>query len=151
MKAVIQRVSNAWVDVDGERIAEISSGLAVLLGVAKGDTETEVKYLAEKTANLRIFEDENEKMNLSALDINASIIVVSQFTLLANWRKGRRPGFDNAAPPVEAENLYMKFVEQLKLMGLDVHTGRFAAHMVYGIVNDGPVTIVMDTNETNNV
>lgn len=145
MKAVIQRVKDAWVDIDGNRVAQIDAGLAVLLGVAAGDTDKEAQLLADKTVNLRIFEDEAEKMNLSVIDTGGSVIVVSQFTLMANWRKGRRPGFDGAAPSEEAEKLYMKYVEYLRAYSVNVQTGQFAAHMVYGITNDGPVTIIMDT------
>ncbi|MCE5197473.1 MAG: D-aminoacyl-tRNA deacylase [Armatimonadota bacterium] len=145
MKAIIQRVKSAWVTVDGEEISRIGAGLAILLGVAKGDGVREVNYLAEKIANLRIFEDEAGKMNLSLLDIGGEALVVSQFTLFADYKKGRRPGFDKAAPPEIADSLYNDFVAMLGACGVPVKTGKFRAHMLFGIENDGPVTLVLDT------
>lgn len=145
MRVVIQRVSRAWVDVDSERIAEIGRGLALLLGVGKQDTEADVKYLVDKCSALRIFEDEAGKMNLSVRDIGAEVLVVSQFTLLADCRKGRRPGFDSAAPPELAVQLYDVFVSMMEETGIPTSTGRFQARMEYGIINDGPVTIILDS------
>lgn len=145
MKAVIQRVTGASVTVDGEEISRIGAGLAILLGVAKGDSAKDVNVLAEKIANLRIFEDEAGKMNLSVLDVGAEALVVSQFTLLGDCTKGRRPGFDKAAPPELAEKLYNDFVEMLRACGVPVETGRFQAKMLFEIANDGPVTLILDT------
>ena len=145
MRAVIQRVSRAGVVVDGMPIATIGSGLLVLLGVENGDGEKAAEYLAEKTAGLRIFEDVAGKMNLSVLDCTAEVLVVSQFTLLADCRKGRRPGFSAAAPPELAEPLCDYFVDQLKQRGIKVQTGKFRADMAVDLVNDGPVTILLDS------
>lgn len=145
MRAVIQRVSRAGVVVAGERIAAIDSGLLVLLGVENGDSKRAAEYLAEKTAGLRIFEDPAGKMNLSVLDCSGEVLVVSQFTLLADCRKGRRPGFSAAAPPELAEPLCEYFVEQLKQRGIGVQTGQFRADMAVDLVNDGPVTILLDS------
>ena len=145
MKAVIQRVNGASVAVDGREISRIGRGLAVLLGVGKEDTAKDVNFLAEKIANLRIFEDEAGKMNLSVLDVGGEALVVSQFTLLGDCAKGRRPGFDKAAPPDIAESLYNEFVEMLRACGVPTKTGRFQAKMLFEIANDGPVTLVLDT------
>ncbi len=146
MRAVIQRVTCASVTVDGSEISRIGNGLAILLGVARQDTIKDVNYLAEKIANLRIFEDESGKMNLSILDVGAEALVVSQFTLLGDCSKGRRPGFDKAAPPELAESLYNEFVEMLRACGPSVKTGKFQADMLFEIANDGPVTFILDTN-----
>ncbi|MDX2479615.1 MAG: D-aminoacyl-tRNA deacylase [Desulfuromusa sp.] len=145
MRAVIQRVSRAGVSVDGVRIAAIGSGLLVLLGVENGDDEKAAEYLADKAAGLRIFEDTAEKMNLSVLDCAGEVLVVSQFTLLADCRKGRRPGFSAAAPPELAEPLCEYFVAQLKQRGVKVQTGQFRADMAVDLVNDGPVTILLES------
>ena len=145
MRAVLQRVTRAGVRVDGESIAEIGSGLLVLLGVEAGDDEAAAAYLAEKTAQLRIFEDPQGKMNLSVQDLNGEILAVSQFTLLADCRKGRRPGFSQAARPELAEPLCRHFVTCLRQRGLRVQTGRFQADMAVELVNDGPVTILLDS------
>jgi D-tyrosyl-tRNA(Tyr) deacylase len=147
MRAVIQRVRSASVTVDGLQISRIGKGVAVLLGVAKGDCVRDANYLAEKIANLRIFEDDAGKMNLSILDIEGEALVVSQFTLLGDCRKGRRPGFDKAAAPNEAESLYNDFVEMLRACGVPVRTGKFQARMLFAIENEGPVTILLDTRE----
>lgn len=146
MRAVIQRVTCASVTVDGSEISRIGNGLAILLGVARQDTIKDVNYLAEKIANLRIFEDESGKMNLSILDVGAEALVVSQFTLLGDCSKGRRPGFDKAAPPELAKSLYNEFVEMLRACGPPVKTGKFQADMLFEIANDGPVTFILDTN-----
>jgi D-tyrosyl-tRNA(Tyr) deacylase len=138
-------VSSASVEVDGKTVASIGRGLLVLLGVAQGDGERQAEWLADKIAGLRIFEDEAGKMNLSVQDVGGSALVVSQFTLLGDCRKGRRPSFSDAAPPEEADRLYQKFVERARAGGLRVETGVFQAHMGVHLVNDGPVTLVLDT------
>ncbi|MGI6296744.1 MAG: D-aminoacyl-tRNA deacylase [Armatimonadota bacterium] len=145
MKAVVQRVKGASVTVEGTEISRIGRGLAILLGVEKGDTIKDVNFLAEKIANLRIFEDDAGKMNLSVLDIKGEALVVSQFTLLGDCSKGRRPGFDKAAAPELAESLYNEFVEMLNVCGTPVQTGRFGAKMLYEIANDGPVTFILES------
>lgn len=145
MRAVLQRVSRASVDVAGERVGEIGRGLLVLLGVGQDDTEATAAQLVDKVARLRIFEDEAGKMNLSLLDIKGEALVVSQFTLFADTRKGRRPSFVQAAPLERANALYTCFSEQLRALGVQVANGRFQAHMDVSLVNDGPVTIWLDT------
>jgi D-tyrosyl-tRNA(Tyr) deacylase len=147
MRAVIQRVSHAGVVVDNEQIAAIGAGLLVLLGVEMKDVEKDADYLADKVADLRIFEDPDEKMNLSVKDISGQVLVVSQFTLLADCRKGRRPGFSAAALPAIAEPLCRYFVSRLKQHQLDVQTGQFQADMAVDLVNDGPVTILLDSRK----
>ena len=147
MRAVVQRVSSASVAADGQTVAAIERGFLVLLGVANGDTDREAEWLAEKIAGLRIFEDEAGKMNLSVQDIGGAILVVSQFTLLADCRKGRRPGFTDAAPPAEADRLYQVFVSALRKSNTPVETGVFQAHMDVSLVNDGPVTVILDTRQ----
>ncbi|MBW2690676.1 MAG: D-tyrosyl-tRNA(Tyr) deacylase [Deltaproteobacteria bacterium] len=147
MRAVIQRVSQASVVVAGETVGAIDQGLMVLLGVAQGDTLKDVTYLADKTAGLRIFEDENGKMNRSVEDIDGSLLVVSQFTLLGDCRKGRRPGFTDAAPPELADALYKEYVDALRSRGITVATGVFRADMQVALVNDGPVTIMLDSRK----
>ncbi len=145
MKAVVQRVAKASVDVGGERIAAIGRGLLVLLGVAAGDAERDAEFLAEKIAGLRIFEDGDGKMNLSLRDVGGQILVVSQFTLLGDCRKGKRPSFTSAAPPGEAERLYEYFARRLKDMGVPIQTGRFRAMMDVALVNEGPVTLIVES------
>ena len=147
MKALLQRVTGASVSVGGEEVGRINCGLVVFLGVASGDTEKEAQYLAQKIVNLRLFSDEEGKFNLSALDIEGELLLVSQFTLLADTRKGRRPGFAEAAPPAQAEELFEYFVEQVRATGLKVATGRFQQYMQVEIHNDGPVTIMLDSRE----
>lgn len=144
MRLVIQRVRKGWVSVEREMVAEINRGFAILVGVGHTDTEAEVKWLAEKCAHLRIFEDEGGKTNLSILDVGGEALVVSQFTLYADTRKGRRPSFINAAVPELAEPLVQKFAQELTYQGIPTSMGVFGAHMVVGIENDGPVTIVME-------
>ena len=141
----MQRVSSARAEVDGKTVGAIDGGFLVLLGVARGDGEGEAVWLADKVAGLRVFEDEAGKMNLSLQDTGGSVLVVSQFTLLGDCRRGRRPSFSEAAPPEEADRLYRRFVERLREMGLKVETGVFQAHMAVSLVNDGPVTLWLDT------
>ena len=145
MKALLQRVTRASVTVDGEKVSQIGRGLVALVGVAQGDSESDARYLADKTANLRIFPDEAGKFNLSLLDIRGELLAVSQFTLLADTRKGRRPSFTQAALPGQAEALFNSFVEIVKTTGLEVSTGRFQQHMLVEIHNDGPVTILLES------
>ena len=148
MKAVIQRVTRASVTVDGKITGEIEKGFLVLLGVMDGDTEAEMKLLAKKVFEIRIFEDENGKMNLSLDKVGGEVLVVSQFTLCADLSHGRRPSFINSAPPAMANELYEKFCEELKNLGVSkVAKGIFAAEMAVELINDGPVTIVMNTDE----
>jgi D-tyrosyl-tRNA(Tyr) deacylase len=147
MKALLQRVARASVSIDNEKVGRIGQGLVVFLGVAGGDTEKDAQYLVQKIANLRIFADAAGKFNLSALDINAELLLVSQFTLLADTKKGRRPSFTEAAAPAQAEELFQYFVEQTRATGLKVATGRFQAYMQVEIHNDGPVTILLDSSE----
>jgi D-aminoacyl-tRNA deacylase len=147
LRAVVQRVRSASVDVDGSRISSIGPGLAVLLGVGKGDGEEQARWLADKIANLRIFEDGDGRMNLSLLETGGEALVVSQFTLYGDARKGRRPAFDGAAPPAEAERLYERFLELLGECGVSVKAGRFQARMLFTIENSGPVTIVIETGK----
>ena len=147
MKALLQRVNGASVTIGGEEVGRIGSGLVVFLGVANGDTEKDVQYLIPKIANLRIFPDEAGKFDLSALDTQGELLLVSQFTLLADSRKGRRPSFVAAAPPEQAERLFDYFVEQAQATGLKVATGRFQQYMQVEIHNDGPVTIMLDSRE----
>lgn len=145
MKAVIQRVSEAGVRVDGRTVGAVERGVLVLLGVEKGDSTKEADWLAEKIANLRIFEDAAGKMNLSLLDIKGELLAVSQFTLAGNCSKGRRPSFDTAAPPEEANQLYEYFVGKTWELGIPVQTGIFQADMKVSLVNDGPVTFILET------
>ena len=147
MKALLQRVTGATVSVAGEVVGRIGRGLVIFVGVASGDAEKDAHYLIQKTINLRIFADESGKFNLSALDIKGELLVVSQFTLLADTSKGRRPSFIDAAPPAQAEELFEQFVEQAGATGLKVATGRFQQYMQVEIHNDGPVTILLDSRE----
>jgi D-tyrosyl-tRNA(Tyr) deacylase len=147
VRVVIQRVSEASVTVDQQTVGAIGQGLMVLLGVAQGDTSQEAKSLAEKTAGLRIFEDDAGKMNRSVEEIGGSLLVVSQFTLLGDCRKGRRPGFTDAAPPELADQLYEEYVAALRSRGVNVATGVFRADMQVALVNDGPVTMLLDSRK----
>jgi D-tyrosyl-tRNA(Tyr) deacylase len=149
MKAVIQRVTRASVEVDGQVVGRIAAGLLVLLGVAKGDGETDGRSLVEKIRMLRIFSDEQGKMNRSLTDIGGSVLLVSQFTLLGRTTNGRRPSFDEAAPPDEAKRLYEAVATALRAQGIPVETGVFAAHMQVELLNDGPVTFVLDSRHVN--
>ena len=145
MIAVLQRVSNASVSVDGNVVGKIDKGLLIFLGVFKDDNEEDINFLSEKIPTFRIFKDEKNKMNLSLIDVNGEVLVVSQFTLCGNWQKGRRPSFLDAAKPVLGNQLYEKFVEKLKNFGGAVETGKFGAMMDVSLTNDGPVTFVMDS------
>jgi len=147
VKALIQRVSKASVSIDGEEVGRIGRGLVVFLGVADGDMQKDAQYLMQKIINLRIFADAEEKFNLSALDINGELLLVSQFTLLADTRKGRRPSFIGAAPPDQAEAMFDYFVELARDSGLKVATGRFQQYMQVEIHNDGPVTVMLDSRD----
>jgi D-tyrosyl-tRNA(Tyr) deacylase len=145
MRACLQRVTRAQVTVDGEIVGRIDLGILVLLGVVQDDDEAAARKLAEKVVSLRIFNDADGKMNLSVGDVGGAMLVVSQFTLAGDCRKGRRPSFDTAAPPELAERLYESFVRAVAEQGLPVFTGRFRAHMLVELVNDGPVTFVVDS------
>jgi D-aminoacyl-tRNA deacylase len=145
MRAVVQRVSRAKVTVAGEITGEIGPGLLVLLGVGKEDSEASADYLAEKVAGLRIFEDDGGKMNRSVVEVGGAVLVVSQFTLYGDVRKGKRPSFDDAAPPQRARELYEYFVQRLRASGLRCETGRFQEMMAVELVNEGPVTILVDS------
>jgi D-tyrosyl-tRNA(Tyr) deacylase len=147
MRALIQRVTNARVEVDGAITGAIDVGLLVLLGVTKTDTQADADYLVDKIANLRIFPDEAGKMNRSLLDVGGSLLAVSQFTLYGDCRKGRRPGFDMAAPAEQARTLYECFVEKARLLKLKVETGVFQAHMAVSLTNDGPVTFMLESGD----
>lgn len=148
MRVLLQRVTRAGVKVEGEEIASIGSGLLLFLGVTHSDTKAEAQWLIDKVTGLRIFYDQQGKMNLSVTDIKSEIIVVSQFTLYGDCRKGRRPGFDKAAPPELANKLYEFFIEGLRAKGIKVGTGIFGAHMEVSLVNDGPVTFILDSPVT---
>jgi D-tyrosyl-tRNA(Tyr) deacylase len=148
MRAVIQRVSESRVEVDGRICGTISAGLLVLLGVEDDDLERDAEYLAEKTAHLRIFSDQQDKMNLSVKDIDGGVLVISQFTLFGDCRRGRRPSFSKAAPPDRADMLYRFFIEKLTGYGLTVQEGIFQAMMKVHLCNDGPVTVLLDSKKT---
>jgi len=147
MRAVIQRVSSASVTVADQIVGQVAQGVMILLGVEQGDVEQDAKYLADKTAGLRIFADEDDKMNKSIIDIGGEALVVSQFTLLGDVRKGRRPSFIKAAGPEEGKRLYLCFIEYLKQHPLTVATGQFQADMQVALVNDGPITILLDSKK----
>jgi D-tyrosyl-tRNA(Tyr) deacylase len=148
MRAVVQRVSRAQVTVNGEIAGEIGEGLLVLLGVGRDDTKADATYLAEKIAGLRVFEDAEGKMNRSVQDVGGSVLVVSQFTLYGDVRRGKRPSFDAAAPPEKAQLLYELFIAQIRAAGLRCETGRFQEMMQVELVNEGPVTILLDSAKT---
>ena len=147
MRAVIQRVLNAAVAIDGRTAGEIGHGMLVLLGVGKDDTEADIERLASKLVKLRIVEDENGKINKSITDVHGAMLIVSQFTLYWNCKKGNRPSFENAMPPKEAEEMYIRFVERMKETGIPCETGEFGADMKVSLTNDGPVTVWLDTKE----
>lgn len=150
MLAVVQRVKESSVDIDGESVGNIGPGLMVLLGVARGDSQKDADFLAEKISNLRIFEDENKKMNLSLLETGGEMLIISQFTLLGNSQKGRRPSFVNAAEPKAANSLYEYFIKRVKSKGIRVQTGRFGAMMQVRLTNDGPVTLIIESPTPSN-
>ena len=145
LRAILQRVKQASVEVDSKVVGNIDKGLVLLLGAKSGDQEQDVDYLVDKCLNLRIFEDENGKMNLSALDVKAEILVISQFTLYADTKKGRRPSFTDALNPEEAERLYQRFIELTKEKGLKAESGIFGAKMLVKILNWGPVTLILES------
>ena len=145
MRAVVQRVTNADVKIDGRVNGKIDDGLLVLLGVGNGDTEEDMKYIADKIIKLRIFSDENDKMNLSLEDVGGSMLVISQFTLYGDCSHGRRPYFGNAMEPVSANEMYEKFVAYIREQGIHTETGEFGADMKVSLTNDGPVTIVLES------
>jgi D-tyrosyl-tRNA(Tyr) deacylase len=147
MKALIQRVSEARVDIEGNTVAKIGNGMLVFLGIEKSDTENDIKYIVKKVSTLRIFEDAQEKMNFSVQDIKGELLVVSQFTLSADCKKGNRPSFDSAEEPVRAKDMYMKFIDRLIENSLKVATGDFGANMQVHLINDGPVTIMLDSKK----
>ena len=146
MKAILQRCLDAAVEVDGKVVGSAKSGLLVLLGVAKGDTETDAKLLADKISKLRIFDDADGRLNLSVKDVGGSILVISNFTLLADYRKGNRPDYFGAESPDEANRLYKYFAEYIRSLGIHTETGSFGAEMKVSLINDGPVTIEMDSS-----
>lgn len=148
MRAVVQRVKEAKIEVDGNIVNSIGKGLLVYLGVGKDDSEKDVEFIADKLVNLRIFADQNEKMNLSVLNVGGAILLVSQFTLYGDCRKGRRPGFDLAGEPQTAEALYEKTIGAIRQKGVPVETGVFATHMDVTSINDGPVTFLLDSKKT---
>ena len=145
MKAVLQRVTNASVEVDGRVVGKIQDGLLVLLGVAKADQDSDVRFVVDKIRNLRIFADNHGKMNRSLADVGGAVLLVSQFTLLGSTANGRRPSFDEAAPPDQAKRLYEQVAVELRDGGTTVETGIFSAHMRVALVNDGPVTFIVDS------
>ena len=147
MRAVVQRVTYSSVEVEGVIVGKINKGFNVLLGISKDDTEEDMKYIKDKIINLRVFSDENDKMNLSLLDIKGELLLISQFTLYGDARKGRRPNFMNALGGEEAKKFYDKFIEMMKETGLKVETGIFGADMKVDIKNDGPVTILLDSSK----
>lgn len=147
MRAVIQRVKEAHVKVDDEIVGEINSGILIFLGISNDDNHDDIDYLLDKITNLRIFEDKEGKMNLSALDLKKELLIVSQFTLYGDCRKGRRPSFTSAAAPVYALELYNNFVNKAKKTDLEVASGQFQAMMEVGLVNDGPVTLLLDSKK----
>ena len=148
MRAVVQRVSSSKVTVENNVIGKINKGLLVLLGVTHEDTSKDVDYMIDKILNLRIFEDENDKMNLSLKDVGGELLVVSQFTLYGDCRKGKRPSFSNAAKPDLATKLYEEFIEKAKAQDVVVGTGQFGAHMMVDLTNDGPVTMLLESNKS---
>lgn len=147
MRAVVQRVVSSNVKVDGETTGEIDKGLLVLLGVGEDDTPKDTAYMVDKIVNLRIFEDEDEKMNLSLKDVGGELLVVSQFTLYGDCKKGRRPGFSDAARPDKADEYYIDFINKARELGVKTETGKFQTHMMVELINDGPVTLLVDSKK----
>lgn len=148
MRAVVQRVSSSSVEVDGETVGKINKGLLVFLGVGEDDEQKDLEYLCDKIIGLRIFEDENDKMNLSVKDIDGEILVISQFTLYGDVRKGKRPSFSKSAKPDIAEKFYKDFIQRIESLGIHSQEGVFGAHMDVSLENDGPVTILLDSKKT---
>lgn len=147
MRAVVQKISRGKVTVNNEVTGEIGKGLLIYLGIGHDDTTEDIKYMVDKISNLRVFEDENEKMNLSVKDISGELLIISQFTIMGDCRRGRRPSFTMAAKPDEATILYEEFIENCKKTGIEVATGVFQAHMSVDYINDGPVTILIDSKK----
>lgn len=147
MRIIVQRVSNSSVSVEGETVGKIDKGIMALIGVTHEDTSKDVDYMVEKVVNLRIFEDEDGKLNKSLIDVGGDLLAVSQFTLYGDCRKGRRPGFSQAAKPDFADKLYIEFVEKARKKGVKVETGKFQTHMMVSLVNDGPVTLLLDSTK----
>ena len=145
MIAVLQRVSKGYVTINGEVKSTVQNGLVIFLGVVRDDSEEDVRFLTEKISGFRIFNDENEKMNLSIKDVNGSVLVISQFTLCGDWKKGRRPSFIHAAQPDKGEHLYKRFIYQLMEKEIPVESGKFGAFMSVSLINEGPVTFVLDS------
>ena len=145
MIAVLQRVSKGYVTINGEVKSTVQNGLVIFLGVVRDDTEEDIRFLTEKISGFRIFNDENEKMNLSIKDVNGSVLVISQFTLCGDWKKGRRPSFIHAAQPDKGEHLYKRFIYQLLEKEIPVESGKFGAFMSVSLINEGPVTFVLDS------
>lgn len=148
MRSVLQRVSSAEVRSDGKVQGKIDQGLVILLGIKNGDGDSDLRWMVEKVINLRIFEDDEGKMNRSLTDIGGSMLIISQFTLYGDCRKGRRPGFSGAAPPAQAKPLYERFIQLSREKGITVETGIFQAEMAVNLVNDGPVTLLLDSEKT---
>ena len=144
MKVLIQRVKKAGVNIDGESVSDISNGILALVGIEKGDTKEQVEKLAKKVVNLRIFPDDNDKMNRSIIDVNGEMLIVSQFTLCGDCKKGTRPSFDKSAPPQIANELYEYFISQVQSYGIKTGTGKFGAMMEVSLINDGPVTFMLE-------
>ena len=147
MRALVQRVTGASVSVDGQEVGRIDRGLVVLVGIGQGDDDEDARYIADKVVNLRIFEDGDGRSNLSAMDVTAQLLLISQFTLYADVRRGRRPSFTDAASPQEAETLFQACLQMFRETGLEVETGRFQQHMVVDIRNDGPFTLMVDSRD----
>tara|TARA_Y100001936_G_C15834619_1_gene538629 strand:+ start:85 stop:531 length:447 start_codon:yes stop_codon:yes gene_type:complete len=147
LKALLQRVSSASVTVEGQVLGSISNGLVILLGIQTGDSYSDIEYVTNKSLNLRIFDDDSGKFNYSLLDIKAEVLLISQFTLCSDTKKGRRPSFIGAAPPSEALELFNKSLKEFKKFGVNVQTGKFQSHMALEINNDGPVTIMLDSKD----
>lgn len=145
MKVLIQRVKNAGVDIEGKNVSSIQKGILALVGIEKGDTKEQVEKLARKVVNLRIFPDDNDKMNLSLIDVKGEMLIVSQFTLCGDCKKGTRPSFDKSAPPQIANELYEYFVSQVQSYGIKTGTGKFGAMMEVSLINDGPVTFMLES------
>lgn len=145
MKALVQRVAEATVVIEGDAVGKIGQGLVIFLGIEKGDSERDLSYLLKKIAHLRIFADDKKKMNLSVQDIRGAVLVISQFTLSADCRKGNRPSFENAENPLKANEMYLQFIDGMRKMGITTEEGNFGAFMAVHLINDGPVTMMLDS------